>query len=189
MTEHQAQRPAERPGRYQRSPSGLIAALVITVLAVLAFVVFRSLNRTDLDVEPERVDYLATVQSLQQDGAAPVYPATLPLGWMATSVDVRPGDRLAWGVGILTDDDEFVGVRQSSESLDSLLETYVDEQPADDGTVSVASDVAGRWRAFHDDGGDRAYAAEVGDQTVLVFGSASDADLREVVGSLTRDRL
>jgi hypothetical protein len=184
-----SQTPPERPGRYQRSPSGLVAALIVTVLAVSAFVVFRAINRNDLQVRPERVDYLETVRVLQQDGAEPVYPARLPDGWVPTSVDLKPGLRLSWGVGIVVDDQNYVGVRQSSDSLGSLLETYVDEQPVEGDPATVESEVASRWRTFSDDGGDRAYAAEVAGQTVLVYGSAPDADLRTVIASLTRARL
>ena len=184
-----SQPPVERPGRYQRSPSGLVAALIITVLAVSAFVVFRAINRNDLQVRPEKVDYLATVRVLQEDGAEPVYPASLPDGWIPTSVDLQPGLQLSWGIGIVVDDEDYVGVRQSSDSLDSMLETYVNEQPIEGDPATVESEVASRWRTFSDDGGDRAYAAEVAGQTVLVYGSAPDADLRTVIASLTRTAL
>ncbi len=177
-----------RPGRYQRTTSGLLASLLATVLAVVGFVGFRALNRDDLEVRPEKVDYLATVEALQLDGSRPVYPAELPDGWLPTSVDVVPGTvALSWGIGILTDDDLFVGVRQSSQSLPDLLETYVDERAEEGDPVTIASPLATTWRSFSDAGGDHAYAAEVGDQWVLVFGSASEADLQAVVASLTTD--
>ena len=37
---------------------------------------------------------------------------SLPSGWVATSVDYLPGDRPAFGVGMLTADGKFVGMRQ-----------------------------------------------------------------------------
>lgn len=178
----------ERPGRYQRTTSGLLAALLVTVLAVVGFVGFRALNRDDLEVRPEKVDYLATVRALQQDGARPVYPAKLPDGWLPTSVDVVPGTlTLTWGVGMLTGDDLFVGVRQSSQALPDLLETYVDKAPEEGDQVTIDSPLAASWRSFSDAGGDHAYAAQVDDQWVLVFGSASESDLQTVVAALTTD--
>ena len=180
----------ERPGRYQRSTTGLLAALLVTVLAVVGFVGFRALNRDDLEVRPDKVDYLSTVKALQQDGSRPVYPATLPDGWLPTSVDVVPGSAsLSWGVGILTDRDLFVGVRQSSRSLPDLLETYVDERAEEGDPVTIDSQVATTWQSFSDAGGDHALAAQVGEQWVLVFGSASEKDLQAVVESLTTDPL
>ena len=69
----------EKPGRYQRSPAGMVGALIVTLLVISAFVAFRALNRTDLDVKPERVDYLAQVRFAQQDAQGGtsdlVYPA------------------------------------------------------------------------------------------------------------------
>ncbi|HET7070318.1 MAG TPA: DUF4245 family protein, partial [Nocardioides sp.] len=75
-----------QPGRYQRSPSGMVGALIVTLLVILAFVGFRALNRSDLDVKPEHVDYLAQVRYAQQAGSEVVYPARLPRGWYATNV-------------------------------------------------------------------------------------------------------
>ena len=48
--------------------------------------------------------------------------------------------------------------------------------------------MARTWRTFSDSGGDHAYAAEVGRDEVLVYGSADVADLRRVVGLLTDAR-
>ncbi|HQR26124.1 MAG TPA: DUF4245 family protein [Nocardioides sp.] len=177
----------ERPARYQRSTGGLIGALVITLVVITAFVLLRALNRTDLEVHPDPVDYRAAVVALQETGQRPVYPRALPAGWTATSVDVPRGDQRDWGIGMLTDTGGFVGVQQSVEPLGDLLETYVDQDTTEGDPIRVDGSVAGTWRSFSDSGGDRAYAAEVGDWTVLVYGSAPDADLREVVSGLTTD--
>ena len=71
---------SEQPGRYQRSASGMVGAMLVTLLAILAFVVFRACNRTDLEVGPDHVDYLAQVGYAQRSGADLVYPASLPAG-------------------------------------------------------------------------------------------------------------
>ena len=42
---------------YQRSASGLVGALLVTLLVIGAFVAFRALNRDELEVGPEAVDY------------------------------------------------------------------------------------------------------------------------------------
>lgn len=188
MTDDEGPTPTpERPGRYQRTTSGLVGAMIVTVVAVLAFIGFRALNRDQLDLEPEPVDYLATVASLQADGRQPVYPAGLPDGWVATSVDVRPVQGLDWGVGILTDDDEFAGVRQTAGSLDDLLRTYVDKETTEGSAATIPDAIATRWRTYSDAGGDRAFVAEVGGDLVMVYGSASDEQLRTLIGELTQD--
>ena len=55
------------------------------------------------------------------------------------------------------------------------------DPPAAEGSVAEA------WQGFEDDGGDTAYAAEVGDRTVLVYGSASPADLQDLIERLTTE--
>jgi Protein of unknown function (DUF4245) len=189
---HGTIRPVSQPtpppsggARYQRSAGGMAGALIVTVLAVVAFVGFRALNREPLEVEPEPVDYLPVVAQAQQLGGEPAYPPRLPDGWIATSVDLRSGEAGAWGLGLLTDTDTFAGVRQGGDSLDGLLQTYVDENPTEGEAVEIDTEVATRWRTFSDGGGDRAYAAEVAGQPLLVFGSATDADLRLLLSLLT----
>lgn len=181
-------------GRYARTTNGLIGSLIVTLLAIGVFVVFRALTSNDLEVSPEPVDYLETVSLAQDAGLDVVYPARLPKGWIATTVDVVPGPRPEWGIGMLTDAGEFVGIRQENASVDDLLVTYVDEDPAEGDPVDVAGSVATHWRAFSDSGGDHAYAAEVGDggdvghvgrDTVLVYGSAGTDELREILELLT----
>jgi len=176
---------SEKPGRYARSAGGLIASLVVTVLAVLAFVAFRAVTSEDLEVRPEPVDYLDTVELAQDSDLQIVYPPSLPDGWIATNVAVVPGERPAFGLSILTDDETFIGVRQEDDSLTDLLTTYVDEETSEEGPTKFDSPIATTWETYSDDGGDLAYATEIGDATLLVYGSADEDDLRLLLESLT----
>ena len=176
------------PGRPPRTFNGLIGAMVITLLAIGAFVLLRAVTRTDLEVEPEAVDYRDTAAAVYDAGLEVAYPERLPEGWIATSVDYVPGERPAWGVGMLTDEGDFVGVRQEDAPLDDLLATYVDEGAVEGDPIEVTGSVASRWQAYADEGGDHAYAAELGDDEVLVYGSAPTADLRRVLELLTDEK-
>ena len=178
-------RPAERPGRYQRSIAGGIGSMIVLVLLVLAFVLIRGALRDNDAVDVEPVDYLSVVGPAQEAGLRVVYPRSLPEGWTPTSVSFDPGDRPAWGVGMLTDDGKFVGVRQEDVDLDSLLDTYVDEDAVEGGTVTVDGAIVPEWQEWSDAGGDEAYAASIGDYEVLVYGSAPTEDLLTIVRSLT----
>ncbi|MBB6626964.1 DUF4245 domain-containing protein [Nocardioides sp. KIGAM211] len=177
----------QRPGRYPRTTNGLIGALVVTLLVIGAFVALRALNRDDLEVKPTAVDYLGLVKDAQAGGVELVYPTDLPQGWIADSVQYVPGDRPAWGIGMLTDAGKYVGLRQEDVSVDDLLATYVDENATEGDPISVSGSVAPEWRSFSDEGGDHAYAAEVGEDTVLVYGSADVQDLRTVLDALSTD--
>ncbi len=165
--------------------AGMTGALLVTVAAVAAFVGFRALNRDELDIEPEPVDYLPVVTQAQRLGATPAYPGRLPHGWVATSVTLGQGDPPSWGLGLLTGDEEFAGIRQGGDTLAGLVETYVDEDAQEGATVRLETEVASSWRTFSDDGGDLAYAAEVGGQPLLVYGSAGQGALEQLLGELT----
>ena len=114
-----------------------------------------------------------------------VYPPSLPHGWTATSIDYVPGKRPAWGIGMLTDDEKFVGIRQADDNLSSLLATHVDADAVQGDTVTVPGALTEQWQEWSDAGGDHAYSASLGDTEVLVYGRASTEDLLTIVGSLT----
>ena len=180
---------SEQPGRYQRSTSGMVGALLVTVLVILAFVGFRACTNTRAAVRPSHVDYLAQIGFAQQAGADLVYPASLPSGWYVTRVDYSPGRRPELGLSMLTPDDEYAGVRESPLSLPELLTTYVDPHPTAGEPVTLPSGLVGQWDTWTDAGGDTALTAHWHHESLMVFGSASLADLEAVAGSLTVKRL
>jgi hypothetical protein len=186
-----AQQP-EKPSRYDRSFGGLIAAMIATVVIVGGFVGVRALLREQPNIEPDKVDYLKNVQQLNDAGVdSVIYPPTLPPGWKATSVTYERGNPPTWGIGMLTDDKEFVGLVQQAADPDVLLEEYVDESPHDDGPATVPSTVGDTWETWSDDGGDHAYVLEdaTTGQTVMVYGSASPEVLEAFMQTLTTDPL
>jgi hypothetical protein len=185
VAEQAAKQTADGPGRYQRSIGGGVGAMAVLVVCVLAFVGLRSLTRDNGEVTPEEVDYLSAVDQVQSTGLAAVYPPSLPSGWTATSIDYVPGKRPAWGIGMLTDDGKFVGVRQADEDLSSLLSTYIDADAVQGDTVTVPGALTEEWQEWSDAGGDHGYSASLGETEVLVYGSASTDDLLTIVRSLT----
>jgi hypothetical protein len=182
-----------QPGRYQRSTSGMVGALIVTVLVILAFVAFRALNRSDLEVKPEKVDYLAQVRYAQEAGTDVVYPARLPRGWDATQVTFSPGRPPELELSMLTGDGEYVGFVASPASPPELLTTYVDPHPDSGAPLTVAGSVVSRWNTWTDAGGDTALVAQRGhgssEESLLVFGSAPRAELEELAAALTTARL
>ena len=175
---------SEQAGRYQRSMSGMIGALVITLVAITAFVAWRAFTRDDVDVVPEAVDYLATVSYLQDAGLTVVYPPSLPKGWTATSANYSAGRDFSWDMGALTSAGEFAGVRQADASVDALVSEFVDENATEGGTVQLENVVATSWRSFTDSGGDYALAAELPNETLLVYGSADPDEIKDLAASL-----
>lgn len=177
---------SEKPGRYQRSSTGLIGAMIVTLLTIGAFVLVRSLTRAEVDVQPEAIDYAAAAEAARGAGFDVVAPASLPKGWIATAVDLRQTDPPLWGLGLLTDDDIFVGLRQEDEPVEDLVEINIDEDAVAGDPLELDSAIGSTWQTWTDQGGDTGYSIEYGDQTVLVYGSAPAADLQDFIGLLER---
>jgi hypothetical protein len=179
--------PASGPGRYQRTSGGLVGALLVTVLAVLAFVAFRAVT-TDKEPTPVRaVDYEAVVTSARADDQLLVMaPARLPLGWKATSATYDGGASPTWHLGTLTDDGKYVGVEESRSSTEELADEHVDADAERGEDVTIEGQA---WQTWTDAGGDYAVARSlvVEGQTVeswLVVGTAPEAEIREFAASL-----
>ncbi len=173
-------------GRYTRSFNGLVGAMVFLVVLIIGIFVFRDLVfGTPQERRPVAIDYRGDIRGLQQAGYDPVYPSTLPEGWIVTEVGAVLGEAPLFRINLYTDDDDFVGIRQQPSDLEDMLATYVDEDTRSEDALDGAGDVAPQWEGWSDDGGDRAYSTTLGDQTVLVFGSVSATELADLVEVLS----
>ena len=180
---------SETAGRYQRSMGGMVGALVVTLGVILAFVVFRAVNRDELEVDREAIDYLVVVEGLQEsDLLEPVYPPTLPKDWKAVDASFDAED-LTWSLDLNTDETEFVGVVQSKLELDDLVDTYVDAAADEGDPVTLDSTLASRWTTFTDADGDYAVAAVVKGFNVLVYGTAGEDEIEDLASSLVSRKL
>jgi hypothetical protein len=189
MSTTEQQPPAEptgRPGKYQRTTAGLVAALVVTAVAIVVAIWVMGLFRDETEVKPEAIDLPGTITDAQDAGLQPVYPTSLPDGWIATGAEV-PSDGDGFEIRMLTGDEHFIGIREAKRSSAvELLHTYVDEDPSEADDYTSDGQVAKDWAGFEDAGGDSAYAAELPHhEVVLVYGSAPAEDLQQVVDSLT----
>ena len=154
--------------RYQRSPRGLLAAMLVLVLLLLAYVVVQRLTAAhDTDPTPT-VDYAAELPAARKAaGFDLLAPPRLPAGWRATSVRFSPRPGGHWHLGVLTDRERYVGIEQDSDAVGSMVEQYVDDNAA----RGAAVDVAGRpWASFTDSGGDLALVRRLRGTTTLVVG-------------------
>jgi hypothetical protein len=175
-----------RGGRYERSMGGMVGAMLVVVAAVVAVVLLQRIVEDTPETPVEPVDHLEGVESARTTGMEPVHPRELPDGWVATSVHVAGGDRPEWGMGVLTDEGDFVGIRQQDTDVESLVDTYVDEEATRGPEVRLDGPVPGPWQTWRDEGGDVGYTTELEDEGLLVYGSAPAAEVEAFVASLTR---
>lgn len=179
--------PGGKPGRYQRTTGGLIGSMIVLLVVVLGFVIFRGAFRDTPEYRPDDIDYLSLITSVQQLGLEPVYPPELPDGWTTKDASFEPGDRPVIDLVFATDDDHTAGVHQEDISEQDLLDAYVGEEASEnDDTLTTP---VGTWTGWDDTDGDHAWTTEVGDDTVLVYSSGSAEELSELVESLTTEKL
>lgn len=172
---------SEQAGRYQRSASGMIGAMLVLLAVIGAYVVFRAVNRNEPESPVRAVDYQQTLDYARDRADFPLLaPASLPEGWRATSVNFVP-EPVRWHLGVLTDEDRYVGLEQSRSSVDKMVETYVDLEAVSGKPVQVEGQT---WRTWTDEGGDTALTREDGEVTTLVVGTPGLDVLVDYVASL-----
>lgn len=176
---------SEQPGRYQRSFTGMIGAMVVLLLAVGAFVLFRDLVRDDPADPVKAVDFEGPADYAR--GAAGfdlLAPDELPEGWIATSVTFTEGSderEQAWHLGCLTDERRYVGLEQADRPVSGMVEEYVDEEAVQGDDVEVAGRT---WETWSDSGEDLALVNDSGGVTTLVVGRVPQDTLEELITTL-----
>ena len=166
-------------GRYQRSSTGMVGALLVLLTVVLGFVAFRELNRADLERPVSTVDYRAIARDSQEQASFDLLvPSRLDPGWRATSARFDSGN---WHLGLLTGEDRYVGLEQSTRPLRTVVATYVAENAVRAGEVTVAGEA---WQVWDADDGDQGLVRAQGGVTTLVVGTADQDDLTGLISRL-----
>ncbi len=153
-----------------------VAVLGALILAVWGFGQLFT-NTPDQKITP--IDYVATVDSARPLAEFDLLaPKELPAGWVATSARFTPS---SWHLGVVTDDEQYVGLEQSQVSADQLVAKYAKgSTPA--GTVSIAGTT---WDLHDGPGGDVTYVHTDAGVTTLVTGEAPRAEVEAYVASLS----
>lgn len=161
----------------------MVGAMVVLVAVVVGFVVFRDANRSDPADPVRAVDYSRDADFAREQASFDlVAPPSLPEGWRATTVEYVPGPHDRWHLGMLTGQDRYVGLEQSGDSVDTMLETHVDAT-TDEGEPVLVDGV--RWSTYTDSGGDLALVRRAAGTTTLVVGhEVQESDLTDFVASL-----
>jgi hypothetical protein len=159
---------AGQAARHQQSPLGMIGAMIVLAVLLLAWLGFRSLTSDDPDSAVRTVDYAQVVAPARKAASFDlVAPASLPTGWRATSAGFTDTVPQHWHLGVLTDRNRYVGLEQGDRSVSSMVQEYVDP----DARHGKPVDVGGRrWSTYTDAGGDLALVRQHDRTTTLVVG-------------------
>ena len=110
--------------RYPRTFGGLIASMIVLVLAVVGYWVLQNATHKSVDSNINAIaDWKTTVVQLQQGGVPVDYPASIPSGWSVTSANYDtttvPGHPI-WEFG-MTNGTQFVGLYEQKAAAKDLL--------------------------------------------------------------------
>lgn len=154
-------------------------------LIILGLFAFGKLFTTTPEETVSTVDYQQVLVQAQVGTSLPLLaPTTLPDGWRATSARFDPGvdgTGGTWHLGVLTDDDEYVGLEQTPLSIDRAVARWA-EGSDDSGSAQVAGQV---WSVRAGPGNRIAYVVREGDRTTLINGTVPQTVLEDYIESLS----
>jgi hypothetical protein len=189
--EETAARKAEnsRNHRANQTALNLVIALVASLVVVLVIVLV--VVRPDPPAR-EPVDYTGAAAQAQPGVDDALASPALPPGWSANAARLEQGadDVTSWYVGFITPHDQFIAMRQGVDANATWLSAQL-ENGRPTGTT-VIDGVA--WQVYDqrdssDAPGNLAYALStaVGDSTIVLFGTADDAEFEALATSITAD--
>jgi len=157
----------------------IVRSMVVIAVIILGLYGVGQLFTSDKKAEVETVDYVSVVAQARPAATFPLAaPPSLPDGWRATSARFQAN---GWHLGVLTDDDDYVGLEQLRSSRARVVERFA-EGSKSAGTAEVAGQTwsvrtgpKGRWTYVRDEDG----------LTTLVNTSASRRVLERYIASLS----
>jgi hypothetical protein len=146
----------------------MIGAMLVLLVVIGGYVLLRDLNRTEPPSPVRSIDYSSDVSyAREQAGFTVLAPPELPEGWQATSARYVEGANERWHLGLLTDQDRYVGLEQAAASAESMVASHVDEDAERGLPVRIAGEP---WSTWTDADGDLALVLEGPEVTTLVVG-------------------
>ena len=164
----------------------IVRSMAVLVVPALLIAWWAEARRGDQD-GPRSVAYEAELASARERAAYDVVaPVGLDDGWTATSVRITPvgDDGLWWHLGFLSPEDTYVGLEQSDDDRDDLLDELF-EGTREDGTTTVAGEPWDRLvETGDDDDPDEALVRTVDGVTTVVHGIGGYAALEGFAATL-----
>ncbi|WP_456695487.1 DUF4245 domain-containing protein [Aeromicrobium sp. P5_D10] len=105
-------------------------------------------------------------------------PKALPKGWRATSARFEPQ---SWHLGVLTADDEYLGIEQLRVSADRAVDRFAEDSKSA-GTAVVDGET---WTVRKGPKKYWTYVREADGRSILVNGTTSRAELESYISSLS----
>lgn len=187
--EETAQRKAANSAK--RRANQTLFNLIVATIASLGIVLFLVVVVVRPEPAPPEPIDVATVAEQAQPGAdAPLLAPALPEGWSANAARFGTTEQVAtWYVGYITPETQFIALNQGINANATWMANVLDNVAATD---SITIDGV-RWDLYDnrrgDNPGNNAYAMSTvsGDSTIVLHGTASDAEFELIATSLTAE--
>lgn len=133
--------------------------------------------------EQERgVDYQSALVSARRDATFPLLaPTELPRGWYANSVQYETGEMGRWHVGVVTDEEAYIGLQQTPVSMRRTVEEYA-SKTVRQRDVTVAGQM---WELRSSGQGETTLVRRDNGVTVLLTGTAPLSVIKSYASSLS----
>lgn len=186
-----AARRAENSRLYKsrKTINNLVYSLLVTVglVAVIYFLVPRA------DGEPNwQVDYVAQSEIASKSLGESLLVPAMPEQWRANAAELRNatnGQVTSWYIGFITPSDKFIAFNEAFDANETWVANELKDYPAT-GTVTIDGQ---QWTVYDNrsmnDAGNVEYAmvTTLGRSTVVLYGTADDAEFEQLATSITAD--
>lgn len=188
--EETAARKAENSANHRNRQT--INNLVYSLLATLAIVavIVLIVPRGNPTATKPAVDYASIAQQAQGSEPDRLLVPNLPSGWSSNNAELRTktADKVdSWYVGLITPKQQFIGITQGFGANESWVSEQVAKSRIKDTREidGVTWDVYDNRASGSSDGNvEYALVTTSGDSSIIVFGTADDAEFRTVASSL-----
>jgi hypothetical protein len=153
-----------------------VAVLGAIILALFAL---GRLVTVTPDAPTPSIDYQSAVESSRTVAEYDVFaPSSLPDGWRATSVRFEKGE---WHLGVVTDDDDYVGLEQVEADPARAVERFANGSRAF-GDTEVGGET---WSLHTGPRDDLTYVRRDAGSTIVVTGTAPRHVMERYISSLS----
>ena len=157
----------------------VVRSVVVLGLIVLTLYGVGQFFTREPETPAPAVDYATIVDQVRPVADFEVLaPPSLPKGWQANRATF---DIDGWHLGVLTDDEEYIGLDQASVSVDRAVERFADGSRAD-GTADIEGET---WSVRKGPQDRTTYVRRDGDATTVVVGTPSRRVIEDYISSLS----
>lgn len=157
----------------------IVRSMVVIGLIILALYGMGQLFTKTPEATVKAIDYVSVVEQARPAATfALVAPTSLPQGWRATSARFQTA---GWHLGVLTDDDDYMGLEQLKASPDRAIDRFAEDSRSD-GTADVAGET---WSVRKGPDARITYLRNEDGLTTLVNSTAPRSVIEDYIGSLS----